>query len=84
MEFKLLCNLCKQTVKGDPFKHLRKFHRPIEFFTLYPDIEWDDFEEEIEEDDKRKLTQDEWEKQMKKLLKKRKKEVEEEEDDEED
>jgi len=44
MEFKLACNLCKQIIKGDPFEHLKKNHKPIEFFTLYPDIEWDDFE----------------------------------------
>lgn len=48
MEFKFICNLCKQTVKGNLFEHIKKFHKPIEFFTLYPEIEWEDLESENE------------------------------------
>ena len=36
-----------KSVNHDPFKHLKKFHKPIEFFTLYPDIEWDYFKQGV-------------------------------------
>lgn len=41
MEFKVICNLCKQIVSEGYIEHLKKFHKPIELFTLMPDLEWE-------------------------------------------